>query len=100
MGNYHVGFGSGGGVGDRPADHNEADSLIEDRRAWQSVESLEWINLHVEVLAPNVAYVITKYELNATEMSGEAVTFIGRRTAVWLKRDGLWSQLLGTSSGP
>ncbi len=25
MGNYHAGFGSGGGVGDRPADHNEPD---------------------------------------------------------------------------
>jgi len=28
MGNYHAGFGSGGGVGDRPADHNEADRAI------------------------------------------------------------------------
>jgi len=29
MENYHAGFGSGGGVGDRPADHNEADRAVE-----------------------------------------------------------------------
>jgi len=28
MGNYHARFGSGGGVGDRPADHNAADLAI------------------------------------------------------------------------
>jgi len=28
MRNYRAGFGSGGGVGDRPANHNEADVLI------------------------------------------------------------------------
>ena len=58
-----------------------ADSLIEDRRACQLVESVEWINLHVEVRAPNLAYVMTKYEFNATEMSGEAVAFTYRRLA-------------------
>jgi len=73
------------------------DSLIDhSHAAWRSVESVEWTNLHVDVLAPNVAYVIGKFELNATEQTGESVTLSGRRKSVWLKRDGKWEELLGT----
>jgi hypothetical protein len=72
------------------------DSLIDHSHSWRSVESVEWTNLHVDVLAPNVAYVIGKFEFNATDQAGEVGTYRGQRKSVWLERDGKWEELLGT----
>lgn len=72
------------------------DSLINSSRSWLSVDSVEWTNLHVDVPAPNVAYVIGKFEFNATEQTGEPISYGGERKSVWLERDGKWEELLGT----
>jgi hypothetical protein len=76
------------------------DSLTEDRRAFRSIEVFEWINLNVQVLAPNVAHVTTRWESSATNHAGSPVTHTGRWTGVWLNRDGEWYEILGHSSGP
>jgi len=63
------------------------------RQSWQrfvSVESMEWGDLHIQVLAPNVAAVTTTFDYAATDTAGAAFTLSGTFSMVWLQSEGEW----------
>ena len=72
-----------------------ADSLIEDRRAYHSITSLQWIDPNIQVLASNVAHVTTRWEMSATSHEGEPEARTGILIGVWLERGGDWYQIAG-----
>lgn len=63
------------------------------REGWPmyaSVESFEWGNLHIQVLAPTVAAVTTTFDFAATDTAGAPIAISGTFTAVWAEGDGEW----------
>ena len=63
------------------------------RQTWSmfaEVESFAWGDLHIQVLAPNIAVVTTTFDFAATDTTGGPIALTGTFSTVWLRTDGEW----------
>jgi len=63
------------------------------RRNWSAfanTESFAWGELHVQVLASNIAVVTTTFDFAATGTTGDPIAATGTFSTVWLHTDGGW----------
>jgi hypothetical protein len=62
------------------------------RAHWAPLASgeIDWGDLNIQVLAPNVAVVTSVFNYTATDTAGATIPFSGTWTAVWLEQDGSW----------
>jgi len=69
---------------------------------YASVQNFQWGDLHIQVLAPNIAVVATTFDLAASYTTGDPVAVSGTASHVWLKTDGSWKIVSGaeTSRSP
>ncbi len=58
--------------------------------AYAEVERFEWGELHVQVLAPNVAAVTATFDFAASDTAGSPVSVAGTFSTVWLEVGGAW----------
>jgi ketosteroid isomerase-like protein len=62
------------------------------RAHWAPLASgeIDWGNLNIQVLAPNVAVVTSVFNYAGTDTTGGTVSVSGTWTAVWVEQDGDW----------
>lgn len=62
---------------------------------WAELASgdLDWGNLNIQVLAPNVAVVTTAFDYTGTDNAGAVMSVSGTWTAVWVKEAGSWKMV-------
>jgi hypothetical protein len=51
---------------------------------------IDWGDLHIQVLAPNVAVVTSVFDYTTIDTAGVATPYSGTFTAVWAEQDGNW----------
>ncbi|UCG84848.1 MAG: nuclear transport factor 2 family protein [Gemmatimonadota bacterium] len=54
---------------------------------------IDWGDLNIQVLAPNVAVVTSVFDYTATDTAGVTAPFSGTWTAVWVEQDGNWKMV-------
>jgi len=63
------------------------------RESWPmyaSVDSFAWGELHIQVLASNIAVVTTTFDFAASDTTGAPIVMNGTESTVWVQTDGEW----------
>ena len=67
---------------------------------YASVQNFQWGDLHIQVLAPNVAAVTTTFDFAGSDTTGAAAAISGTASYVWVKTDGGWKIVSGAETFP
>jgi ketosteroid isomerase-like protein len=77
-----------------------ADLVHQSWPVYANVQNFHWGDLHIQVLAPNVAAVTTTFDFAASDTTGAPVAISGTASYVWLKTDSGWKIVSGAETFP